>query len=701
MNITINSNNINKENIYIKITNLLESTIDKNNFIGYETNITSISNIITYPFKLSFGDNMECSCLMKKTSEKPLFLICNMDQKGNFSLVEIKKEIKLENINIKYNIFIQPSKNDDSFEVDGNGNSILLAYPTILNFAKQNYYYIKFYSNNGENSRDITLNPDANGLSCETINNIKKCLVEKNHFNGKQTGYYPVYYKNNKNTNSIFYEISPIEVILPTSNALSIKLTNSENGIGIYQNGVIVLETNYNGGLLNLPNLEEISKFKGMFSDDNKSYRADCRLWKPFIQSLRIICKFSERLNTNYIKFDEDNLLFNEFTILFLKEENIYIKLIDSNYSLLYNDQQIININNNDNYNISFEKEIYNNETLILYREGLKNIILNCNEESDRVICNIKKNHLLEILSYHLEKFYLYQLTDSNGMLKFDNVFDIIIDYNNYEQEDIYLDITKLLTPETEKNNFIVYETNVTSISPITTNYFNINSNRNSNLNCLLKKNNNKDALLLLCDAKSSGEFSLGNINDMNLDKISILYNFKIIEVQNYETCIISSNVGSKLRFVYPNELDFNVEQSYIIKYQVDDPTKISKIKLNNDSLLELECIDKIGIKECTVPITHFNKPGDYYTYYTDSLGSQMIAYEVSTIKVILNNEIHQEKEENYAGVIAGSIIGGLILIALIGFFVMRYLKKKKAEINSVSGNEISVPLELKNESTT
>ena len=78
-----------------------------------------------------------------------------------------------------------------------------------------------------------------------------------------------------------------------------------------------------------------------------------------------------------------------------------------------------------------------------------------------------------------------------------------------------------------------------------------------------------------------------------------------------------------------------------------------------------------------------------------------MIAYEVSTIKVILNNEIHQEKEENYAGVIAGSIIGGLILIAIIGFFVMRYLKKKKAEINSVSGNEISVPLELKNESTT
>ena len=120
------------------------------------------------------------------------------------------------------------------------------------------------------------------------------------------------------------------------------------------KNGVIVIETNYNGGLLNLPNLEEISKFKGTFSDDNKSYRADCRLWKPFIQSLRIICKFSERLNTNYIKFDEDNLLFNEFTILFLKEENIYIKLIDSNYSLLYNDQQIININNNDNYNISF-----------------------------------------------------------------------------------------------------------------------------------------------------------------------------------------------------------------------------------------------------------------------------------------------------------------------------------------------------------
>jgi hypothetical protein len=110
----------------------------------------------------------------------------------------------------------------------------------------------------------------------------------------------------------------------------------------------------------------------------------------------------------------------------------------------------------------------------------MKNIYLNCIEEEKEIKCPIKKDKLIGILSESGEKFCLSQFTESKGVLKFENVLDIIINYENVEKKNIILSITKLLTKSVKKNSFIALETNTDEdIQIITTNYFNFTFNPN------------------------------------------------------------------------------------------------------------------------------------------------------------------------------------------------------------------------------
>ena len=46
----------NKQDIYVEITKLVDSAIDENNLIAYETNVTEITNVITKEFGISLSD---------------------------------------------------------------------------------------------------------------------------------------------------------------------------------------------------------------------------------------------------------------------------------------------------------------------------------------------------------------------------------------------------------------------------------------------------------------------------------------------------------------------------------------------------------------------------------------------------------------------------------------------------------------------
>ena len=136
-------------------------------------------------------------------------------------------------------------------------------------------------------------------------------------------------------------------------------------------------------------------------------------------------------------------------------------------------------------------------------------------------------------------------------------------------------------------------------------------------INCQLKANQEK--LLLLCLASTPGENYLGNIIDSELFESSILYNFKIFSMRNLEHYTVTNNEGAIIYSVYPEELNFNEQDSFIIRYEANYPERLNGIKLNNDSLLELECVNRIGIKECFINQTHFTESGNYYRYYHNS----------------------------------------------------------------------------------
>ena len=91
----------------------------------------------------------------------------------------------------------------------------------------------------------------------------------------------------------------------------------------------------------------------------------------------------------------------------------------------------------------------------------------------------------------------------------------------------------------------------------------------------------------------------------MNLEHLNILYNFDIVNSQNEEEYAIFNNEGSLISLVFPEELDFTLQDSYIIRYITEHPEKLQGIKLNLESSKILNCENKKGFKQCIVPKDH------------------------------------------------------------------------------------------------
>jgi hypothetical protein len=168
---------------------------------------------------------------------------------------------------------------------------------------------------------------------------------------------------------------------------------------------------------------------------------ADCHLWKPIGDNLRLICKFNDNLKGQRLKpNDRFIFVYKDYSIIIASKNNIYINQLNTSISFLYSDKQKININETTSeYNLVFKKKEYYKESLILYKEGndMKSIYLTCIEEEKEIKCSISKDKLVEILSKSGEKFYLSQLTESEGIQKLENVLDIIINYENVEKKNI------------------------------------------------------------------------------------------------------------------------------------------------------------------------------------------------------------------------------------------------------------------------
>ena len=689
--ITINYyNKSKKEDIYVGIKKLLEKNICKGCYAAYETNITSLSKIISNQFIYKKDETTEFHCVFKKDENMPLLLLCKLETWGEYSLGEITEEIRLDNISIKYNFIIQPVNNSEIVTVEIEGSSILIAYPKTLDFYFTDSIEVIYFT--PELKYSISkLNLDSTSeLSNSRNNNLVSCTITKSHFEGKQSGNYYAHYRIGYESIGfeypISYELSPFEIILPKFDEILIWVNYEDNKdvITIGKNGALFLttkfidtENKFNSSDINM------TTFSLNFTGSDKDYISNCHFWKPSDKRIRLICKFEENIESEFLKLpNKSSFKYNEKDVSIISLDKFNIKQLNSSIAFLYSDDQTIDITNEkEEYELIFNKEIYNNEPLVLYKDSInmRNVFLNCSDEKKEIKCKIKRDILFGIFSYSTEKYYLSQLTENEGLLIFDKVSMITFNTKNIQRKSIDLEITKLLTNYIDKNSFIALETNIEDFPIVTTKNFGVPSDLDEDYHCILKKHSNlkSDKLLLLCNAEKSKDYFKLKYTFLFYD-INIMYNFTIKKVEINEKYVVSTEEGVRILSVYPDSLDLTTNDTAIIRYHVEDPKKLKGIKLNIDSSSELECKDINNIKECIVNKTHFKKSGYYYTYYTNNFDSKSIAYEIPRIKVTVI-------EENYTGVIVGCVIGGLVAIA---FFVWRYIRKKNSNnIDQLTGN--------------
>ena len=661
--IILHYNDVIKENIPVSIIKLLENNNEINSFIYYETNISSISNVYTDYFYLNFEKDNNFSCYFKKEEGMNLLLLCLITDEGTYSLAEIKEEIVLDDINIKYNFIIQPVINDEEFTTKENGTNFRFIYPQILDFTINDNIIIDYFGISPELSNKIKFNTESSELKCENGENIKRCIVPKSHFERKSSGYYYTYHLNSVNNYSIYYEVSRVKVILPIENEFIIRINQEDNNYEriVGQKGIISFITNYNDNeynIFNTSDIEEKTEFETTLTDQlNNKYDVTCRLWKPLSDKIRIFCKLQENLNSNteYIKnMTKATFEYNEYNITIISEAGfIKINNVNGIVPFLYSDKQEINIEKGiDSYNLIFNIDSYNNELLELYGGEFKIVIFdNCLINEKELICSITKEKIEEILVKDGESYNLAFINDNFGAFKFDSISEIKFNYKNVEKEDIYIDIIKLKENISDMYTYITYETNVTSINSVITNYFRLEFNDLGETMCLFKKSDSNN-LLLLCYMIFDGTFSLKQSeSEKVLNDINIKYNFRIQPISNNETFIINDEFGTYYSFGHPEILDFTNKSSLVIRFMSSDEEAIEKIKLNPNED-DLECENNNGIVKCNVPISHFNngKSGYYNLYYLNSQGSLSIHYEVNPFKVILparDNIIMVIKEED------------------------------------------------------
>ena len=648
--LTVNYYQIEKENIYVLVTNLLEKNYEVDNFIAYETNVTDISDIITDEFKIGNKSDY-IYCLFKKIRRNNLLLLCQQEIGGNHSLGEITEEIKLIDINVKYNFFIIPQNNTEVYTIKNRGTFMQLIYPLELDFTSKDSYTIEFIMYAPEIETGVKLYPRFKELECIDYPNLKKCIVPKSHFLLTSSGNYYYSYKNDYNEQFIHYESTPIRVILPDDNIdLTLKIRKEDNYFErtIGKNGVLYFITDFNDydfNLFNSSNIEEKTAFETKLTDEEgNKYVACCRLWKPFNETLRIICKLNESLihSYNYINIDKVKFEYNnEFNISIISEfDKIPVNQLNITLPFIYSDKQIINADyyGEYSYELKFKFETYNDELLELY-DSLNEIILDkCYTTNKELICTINKETIEEILNYNGEAFSINILNDEIGVYHLDTIFDIEIYYANMEKFDVHLKVTKLLKNKGEAYNFIAYETETdySMKDNIITKSFSLSFNNNfKNDRCFLKKYEGS-SLLLLCMFQSEGEYYLNNTGTLKLENIHIKYNFYIQNITNYEIITIS-DFGSFIYINHPLILNFTENDNITIRYSLLESNYVKKIRLNPNSE-DIECELLPGMSKCVVPISHFNygESGYYYTYYTNHLGELSKYYEASPFYVIM-----------------------------------------------------------------
>ena len=636
---------LSKKDIYVGITKLLENNIDYNNFIAYETNVKEIANVYSKRFILNLSDEKEkIVCSLKKTEVTSLLMICQVD-KEQFSLGEIKKQVELRDINIKYNFFIQPIDNRENCTISGSGSYIEFAYPRVLNFIYNSQITIYYRFRNSYDSNNITLIPEENDIECTNINyEYKKCYVYKSYFREKESGYYYTYHKNHVGNYIKFYESSPFNVILPKTIYINatIKKELNKGRIKIGNKMVFALITDYNNKEKNYR--IQSTSFVGTFIDTNHDkINANCRLWLPNVDNLRIICTFNNFYYHSLELYLEKIVVYSDnykFTI----DQDEPTEFVSNNYvPFIYSERQTINIfANRRYYELNFQVEEYSNDLLYIYGSNNNYAILdNCLKNYNYITCRLSREKVEEILVKNGEEFRIGAMNDNIGIILLEHVLNISFNYKYVQKEDIFLEIKEIVGETTEIDVPVGFVTNVTEIPNFISSKFEDKK--------YFKKISGRP-LMLFYSYSSEGDYEL-KVDDSKetvLNNIHYKYNFRI-QPSKYEGRISVRGYGTNILLTYPLEFNYTFSESFNIRYIMDEPELAKEMTLNSNSSNEINCTNLYKMKACTVSKYHFdrNKGGVYSTRRLNHMNESSIYYDSSPIKITLPFEINIYGKDN------------------------------------------------------
>ena len=297
-----------KEDINLIITEVLNPTSERNSLIALKTNINEILPLTTNKFEIivqskSGQDTIQCFLKKYQNDERPLLLLCEMNNEGVYLFNFRDVYLELTQIHYKYKFIIKESDLCQDISVEGDGKRIFLNYPENLDFTQKENYEIEYFLTGAKYFNNITFIKDSKNLKCSTKNYTKICKVNKSHFYGHQTGCYYTFYSINNKTSQISYDSRPIKIIIEPNIYIKINLEDNidtkiigrEQVDPITKNkkfSTVSFLTNFDDTESNLFNISDIEKtyFEMQFrnQDDTSTYAADCRLWKPLNDKIRV-----------------------------------------------------------------------------------------------------------------------------------------------------------------------------------------------------------------------------------------------------------------------------------------------------------------------------------------------------------------------------------------------------------------------------
>ena len=667
-NIIINDNLWQKKDLYIKITRLLQNYINTNNYIAYETNVTSTSNIKSATFDIQ-TENENINCYMKKAGDDPLLILCKWSYSYDNELGRITYTSNISNSNFKYNFIILPQYNNETFRATNSHATLLFSYPKILDFTSKekftiNYVYDNIYNIDGY----IRLIPYNKELTCKhSINSyILSCDISRSYFGNEKSGFYYTYHLIYNDIYSAYYEHSPMQVIIPDDNKIFLRIRSEVNNIEVGEKGIIYLVTDFIDNETNIfdPSyIEDWTFYMYLYGHYQNSYYTSCRFWKQKNNTnISLLCNLFEIINDETkISIKEKELNFNGYKIVIYSDGEIDFTQLNYTVPFLYSDEQTINVNQQkQEFTVSFNIVKYNDEALFLY--GKPQCLAKfdgCDISGKTLNCRISKQKLEEILTLNELKFTVFAVNDKAGIILLNFTGAITLNYNVINKENIYVGITKLLNNDRD-NLPIVFETNITSIPNLHSYYFPDKDEYNNYIgNCYFKKTKIYN-LLLFCKYDSLYGFYKRFKNEEILDNIHYKFIFRI-QPNDLRVYIYSSNNQYSIYLADPEEINYESKNSISIRFFTNAPIYIYNIGLfysySYSDRKYLNCVNLNGIKRCQVPISYFirqnykeNTYGYLYHSFNEYSSAFAIDYEVPPIKVTLPNKmiiINIEPDEN------------------------------------------------------